>query len=334
LTNQGDLCILLSMTSPKTLQQAVIFFSNPDNCLAYFVARRWPNGVVCPTCGRDDVSFLAKQRKWQCKSSHTQRQFSAKVGTIFEDSPLGLDKWLMAVWMITNDKNGISSYEIHRAIGVTQKTAWFMAHRIRLAMQTGSFEKKMGGEGGECEADETFIGGKARNMHIATKKRRITGTGGKDKAAVMGILERGGEVRAMVVPDRKRTTLQAAVKNHVEAGSALYTDSLLSYNGLEGDYAHQVINHAVKYVDGRIHTNGLENFWSLLKRSIGGTYVSVEPFHLFRYLDEQAFRYNNRKDMKDGDRFSKVVSQVADKRVTYKELTGKTSGDEKTSFYN
>lgn len=321
-------------SAPKTLQQAILYFSNPDNCLQYIAVRRWPNGVICPTCGRDDVSFLAKQRKWQCKSAHTQRQFSVKVGTIFEDSPLGLDTWLVVVWMITNCKNGVSSYEIHRAVKVTQKTAWFMLQRIRLAMQTGSFAKKMGGEGGACEADETFIGGKARNMHIATKKRRITGTGGKDKAAVMGILERGGEVRAMVVPDRKRTTLQAAVKNHVEAGSALYTDSLLSYNGLEGDYAHQVINHAVKYVDGSIHTNGLENFWSLLKRSIAGTYVSVEPFHLFRYLDEQTFRFNNRKDMNDGDRFSKVVSQIKDKRVTYKELTGKTASSENTTLFN
>jgi transposase-like protein len=318
--------------SPNTLQEAILYFSNPANCLEYLVARRWPNGVICPTCGRDDVSFLDKQQKWQCKSRHTQRQFSAKVGTIFEDSPLGLDKWLCAVWMITACKNGVSSYEIHRAIGVTQKTAWFMLQRIRLAMQTGSFAKKIGGEGGHVEADETFIGGKARNMHIATRKRRITGTGGKDKAAVMGILERGGEVRAMVVLDRRRTTLQAAVKNHVEAGSALYTDALLSYNGLEGDYAHQVINHAVKYVDGMIHTNGIENFWSLLKRSLSGTYVSVEPFHLFRYLDEQAFRYNNRKDMNDGDRFSKVMSQVADKRVTYKELTGKTPKAEKLPF--
>lgn len=320
--------------SPKTLQQAILYFSNPDNCLQYIAVRRWPDGVICPTCGREDVSFLAKQRKWQCKSAHAQRQFSVKVGTIFEDSPLGLDKWLMTVWMVTNCKNGVSSYEIHRAIKVTQKTAWFMLQRVRLAMQTGSFAKKMGGDGGHVEADETFIGGKARNMHIAQKKRRITGTGGKDKAAVMGILERGGEVRAMVVPDRKRTTLQAAVKNHVEAGSALYTDSLLSYNGLEGDYAHQVINHAVKYVDGSIHTNGLENFWSLLKRSIAGTYVSVEPFHLFRYLDEQTFRFNNRKDMNDGERFSKVVSQVKDKRVTYKELIGKTDKEQGTPFVN
>jgi transposase-like protein len=320
--------------SPNTLQEAILYFSKPENCLEYLVVRRWPNGVVCPTCGREDVSFLEKQQKWQCKSAHTQRQFSAKVGTIFEDSPLGLDKWLMAVWMITACKNGVSSYEIHRAIGVTQKTAWFMLQRIRLAMQTGSFAKKMGGEGGHVEADETFIGGKARNMHIATRKRRITGTGGKDKTAVMGIIERGGEVRAMVVTDRRRTTLQAAVKNHVEAGSALYTDALLSYAGLESDYAHQVINHAVKYVDGLIHTNGIENFWSLLKRSLSGTYVSVEPFHLFRYLDEQSFRFNNRKDMNDGDRFSKVISQVKDKRVTYKELIGKTSGEEKTPFYN
>lgn len=320
--------------SPNTLQEAILYFSKPENCLEYLVVRRWPNGVICPTCGRDDVSFLEKQQKWQCKSAHTQRQFSAKVGTIFEDSPLGLDKWLMAVWMITACKNGVSSYEIHRAIGVTQKTAWFMLQRIRLAMQTGSFAKKMGGEGGHVEADETFIGGKARNMHIATRKRRITGTGGKDKTAVMGIIERGGEVRAMVVTDRRRTTLQAAVKNHVEAGTALYTDALLSYNGLEGDYAHQVINHAVKYVDGLIHTNGIENFWSLLKRSLSGTYVSVEPFHLFRYLDEQSFRFNNRKDMNDGDRFSKVISQVSDKRVTYKELTGKTASSSNTPFFN
>src|SRR6267143_1116838 len=148
-------------TSPKTLQEAIIYFSNPDNCLSYLVASRWPNGVICPTCGRDDVTFLAKQKKWQCKSAHKQRQFSAKVGTIFEDSPLGLDKWLTAVWLITNAKKGISSYEVHRAIGVTQKTGWFMLQRIRLAMQNGSVVKM----GGTCEADETYIGAKARYMH-------------------------------------------------------------------------------------------------------------------------------------------------------------------------
>jgi transposase-like protein len=314
------------MEQPTTLQQAIVFFSDPDNCLNYMVARRWPDGVFCPTCGRIDVKFLENQRKWQCKSVHPRRQFSVKVGTIFEDSPLGLDKWLMAVWMLTNCKNGVSSYEIHRAIGVTQKSAWFMMHRIRLAMQTGSFEKKFSGE---TEADETFIGGKARNMHIDVKERRITGTGGKDKVAVMGILERGGEVRTKVVADRKKATLQGEIKKHVQAGAALYTDALLSYEGLASEYAHEVIDHAVKYVDGHVHTNGIENFWSLLKRGLSGTYISVEPFHLFRYLDEQAFRFNTRKDLNDGDRFSMVASRVAGKRLTYKELTGKLADDHK-----
>jgi transposase-like protein len=317
------------MKAPQTLQEAIIYFANPDNCLSYMVAHRWPNGVVCPTCGREDVSYLANQKKWQCKSAHAKRQFTAKVGTIFEDSPIGLDKWLSAVWIITSAKNGVSSCEIARSLGVTQKTAWFMLHRIRTAMANGSMMKLGGPGGGEVEADETFIGGKARNMHLSKRARRITGTGTKDKVAVMGILERGGQVRTMVVPNRKRAALHAEVKKHVEAGAALYTDALLSYQGLAGDYAHQVVDHAVQYVNGRVHTNGLENFWSLLKRGINGTYVSVEPFHLFRYLDEQSFRYNNRatKDnpLNDADRFSAVLSQVAGKRLTYAEVTGKVS---------
>jgi len=307
-------------SEPKTLQEAIVYFSNPDNCLNYLVVRRWPKGIVdCPRCGSTEVYFLPSRRLWECKIKHPQRQFSIKVGTIFEDSPLGLDKWLMATWMIANCKNGISSYEIHRAIKITQKSAWFMMHRIRKAMQTGTFIKFVG----EVEVDETFIGGKARNMHIAQRKRRITGTGTKDKVAVMGILQRGAEVRTVVVDDRKKKTLQAEVKEHVEAGAALYSDELKSYDGLEGEYAHQVINHAVAYVDGKIHTNTLENFWSLLKRGLHGTYVSVEPFHLFRYLDEQAFRYNNRKPLDDAGRFSLVVSQIVGKRLTYADLTGK-----------
>jgi transposase-like protein len=313
------------MKAPKTLQEAIIYFADADNCLRYMVAHRWPDGVICPICGRTDVTYLTTQRKWQCKSGHAKRQFTVKVGTIFEESALGLDKWLPAVWIITSAKNGVSSCEIARSLGVTQKTAWFMLHRIRKAMQTGSMMKLGGNGGGEVEADETFIGGKARNMHLNVKQRRITGTGTKDKTAVMGILERGGEVRTMVVASRKKITLQSEVKKHVEAGAALYTDALLSYEGLATDYAHKVVDHAVEYVNGRVHTNGLENFWSLLKRGINGTYVSVEPFHLFRYLDEQTFRYNNRKDMNDSDRFSVVLSQVAGKRLTYAEVTGKVS---------
>jgi transposase-like protein len=307
----------------KTLQEAVIYFSNPANCLDYMRAWRWPDGVVkCPTCGSKKVKFLGNQGRWQCSSHHTKRQFSAKVGTIMEDSPIGLDKWLVAMWLIVNCKNGISSCEIARALGVTQKTAWFMDHRIRLSMRDDYAAKKIGGNGGEVEVDETFIGGKARNMHVSKRARRITGTGGKDKVAVMGLLERGGEVRTAIIPSRKKAVLQAEVKKHVEAGSALYTDALLSYEGLASEYAHQVVDHAVEYVNGRIHTNGLENFWSLLKRGISGTYVSVEPFHLFRYLDEQSFRYNNRKTT-DAQRFRMALQGIVGRRVTYQTLTGK-----------
>jgi transposase-like protein len=311
-------------TEPKTLQQAILYFADFENCKKFMAEIRWPDGVVrCPQCGSDNVTYLAKARVWKCYGDHPCAKFSLKTGTIFEDSPLPLDKWVTAVWLIVDCKNGISSYEVARDLGVSQKSAWHMMHRIRFALHGGSFEKFSG----EVEADETFIGGKARNMHVAQRKRRITGTGGKDKTAVMGILERGGKVRTIVIPNRKKSALQTEVKKHVEAGAALYTDALLSYDGLEGDYAHQVIDHAVKYVDGKVHTNGLENFWSLLKRGINGTYVSVEPFHLFRYLDEQSFRYNNRatpdNPMGDFDRFKMAMCQIVGKRLTWNQLTGK-----------
>ena len=305
---------------PQSLQEAIIYFSNPDNCIAYLIERRWPMGVVCPSCGSMKVTFNPSRRLWQCSTHHSKRQFSVKVGTIMEDSAIGLDKWLTAMWLITNCKNGVSSYEVARDVKVTQKSAWFMLHRIRLALQDDFFGSKLSGE---VEVDETFIGGKARNMHVSERKRRITGTGGRDKTAVVGILERGGQVRASVIPNRRKTVLQEQVRKHVTAGAALYTDALLSYSGLAGDYAHQVVDHASQYVDGRVHTNGLENFWSLLKRGVAGTYVSVEPFHLFRYLDEQMFRFNNRKDLKDADRFDIAVTQIVGKRLTFAELTGK-----------
>jgi transposase-like protein len=303
---------------PNTLQNAILYFANPDNCREYLVAHRWPDGVTCPRCGSTKVLFQPKYNRWQCGSKHDLRQFTSKTGTIFEESPLGLDKWLLAMWQVVNCKNGVSSYEIAKAIGVTQKSAWFMDHRIRCALGMVPTDKLTG----EVEADETFIGGKARNMHVSKRQRRITGTGGKDKTAVMGIMERGGKVRTVVIPNRKKKALQEEVKKHVEAGAALYTDALLSYDGLASDYAHQVVDHALQYVDGRIHTNSLENFWSLLKRGISGTYVSVEPFHLFRYLDEQTYRYNNRK-LTDGERFSIAVSGIVGKRLTFDQLTGK-----------
>ncbi len=310
----------MKKNQPKTLQEAIIYFADEGNAIEYLRSRRWPDSkAICPICGSDDVRYISTRRLWECKARHLKRQFSIKVGTIFEGSPIKLSKWMCAVWMLTNCKNGVSSYEIHRALGVTQKTAWFMLQRIRLAMQD---EDDGGTLDGEVEVDETFIGGKARNMHKDKRAKKITGTGGKDKAIVFGMLERGGRAKAKVIKSRKRYELQAEIRKTVRSGSSIFSDELKSYDGLATDYEHAVINHAVKYADGNVHTNGMENFWSLLKRGLRGTYVSVEPFHLFRYLDEQCFRFNFRKDWNDAERFDIVLGRVANKKLTYAELTG------------
>jgi transposase-like protein len=319
---------MANASEPKTLQQAIVYFNDPDNCLNFLIARVFRDGVFCPRCGSHEARFLAKRRIWECKAKHEKRQFSIKVGTIFEDSPISLDKWLVAIWMIANCKNGVSSYEIHRAIGVTQKSTWFMMHRIRLALDLGTFHKLGGGPENPVEVDETFVGGKLRNMHKDKKVIYNKRGGAFGKAIVMGLLDRGrGEVRAKVVADISRHTLQPQVEKEVKFGATVYTDELTGYQNLRSKYAHDVINHTEAYVRGRIHTNGIENFWALLKRGIGGTYVAVEPFHLERYVDEQVFRYNNRatvdNPMNDFDRFSLAVSNIVGKRVTYKELTGK-----------
>src|SRR5216683_886743 len=308
--------------TPQTLQDALRYFSDFDNCQRTMIELRWPDGKVrCPYCKSEKVVYLPSGRVWKCYTKHPRRKFSLKVGTIFEDSPIGLDKWFTAMWLLSNCKNGVSSYEIARDIHVTQKTAWFMDHRIRLAMHAGSFDKMTG----EVEADETFIGGLARFMH-KDQKARITGTGGAGKVAVMGLLERHGpdkhsRVKAKRGPHVQHDTLQKAIHANVELGSEMFTDAWVGYGGLEPAYTHKVIDHAEAYVKGNVHTNGIENFWSLLKRGLKGTYISVEPFHLFRYLDEQAFRYNNRKTH-DGDRFARVLGRIAGKWLTYKELTG------------
>jgi transposase-like protein len=284
---------------------------------------RWPDGKVrCPYCNSENVVYLPSGRVWKCYTKHPRRKFSLKVGTIFEDSPIGLDKWFTAMWLLANCKNGVSSYEIARDIHVTQKTAWFMLHRIRLAMNAGSFDKMTG----EVEADETFIGGLARFMH-KDQKAKITGTGGAGKVAVMGLLERHGpdkhsRVKAKVVRNVQRDTLQKEIREHVNPGSEMFTDAFVGYSGLKPEYAHKVIDHAEAYVKGNIHTNGIENFWSLLKRGLKGTYISVEPFHLFRYVDEQAFRFNNRKTT-DGARFVEALGNVTGRRLTYQHLIGK-----------
>jgi transposase-like protein len=313
---------------PDTLHDAIKYFANDDNAFGFMKSIRWPDGVVkCPRCGSTEVFFLSTRKIWKCKAKHEKQQFSIKVGTVLEDSPIALDKWLCAFWLIANAKNGISSYEISRSIGVTQKTAWFMLHRIRLAMQDGSIEKFSG----RVEADETFIGGIARNMHADKKAQRKQGRGSIGKVAVMGLLERNApdkasRVKVRVVRNVRRAGLQREIRETVVEGSEIFTDELRSYTGLQRDYIHKVINHAECYAKGHVHTNGLENFWSLLKRGIKGTYVSIEPFHLFRYLDEQSFRFNERKD-NDAGRFVKVVSGVIGKGLRYAKLIGKTGGD-------
>lgn len=309
---------------PRTLLEAIKYFADPDVALATMVELRWPNGVHCPTCGRSDVKFITTRRLWECKEKHPRRQFSAKVGTVFEDSPLGLDKWFAALWMVANCKNGISSYEMARALGITQKSAWFLDHRIRLAMKAGSIVKM----DGEVEADESYLGGKVGNMHKwrRDKIKATVGRGNTGKSTVMGIIQRkrgnrSSKVKATHIPDAKGVTLRQEIFKHVEPGSKLYTDAWQAYRGLVGDFQHEIVDHSVEYVRGVVHTNGVENFWSLLKRTIRGTYVSVEPFHLGRYLDEQSWRFNER-DKDDGERFRAVLSSVAGKRLTYKELTG------------
>jgi transposase-like protein len=305
---------------PETLQMVILYFQDPDRALQFAVRMRWPEGVTCPRCECDKVYFIASRRNWECKGC--KKHFSVKVGTIMEDSPIGLDKWMCAMWLLGNCKNGISSYEISRDLNITQKTAWFLLHRIRLVMQAGSMEKKLCGT---VEADETFVGGRAKFMHAERRAREIVGRGTVGKTIVMGVLERHGEARVKVVETRRKKDVQAEVRKHVEPGSNLYTDALKSYDGLE-EFEHEFIDHAVEYVRGKVHTNGMENFWSLFKRALKGTYVSVEPFHLQAYADEQAFRFNNRAG-DDADRFRAMASNMTGKRLTYAQLTGKTADD-------
>jgi transposase-like protein len=318
---------------PETLSEAIKYFADLDTSTQFMAAIRWPDGrVSCPRCQSSDMVYTATRRLWRCRAC--QCQPSVKVGTIFEESPIPLQKWLPALWMLVSCKNGVSSYEIHRALGVSQKTAWFMLHRLRVVLKQQNPGLKIGGEGSEVEVDETFVGGKMKNMH-KEKQNRVralnqygTAAGVIGKTVVMGMLDRNArQIRAQVVPNVERLTLQNAVLNTVEHGTNVYTDQAPAYQRLSKTYVHEVVNHAETYVRGRVHTNGLENFWSLLKRNLAGTYVCVEPFHLERYVDEQVFRFNNRgtreNPLKDSDRFLLALSQVAGKRLTFAELTGK-----------
>lgn len=317
----------MSGGNPKTSVEAIRVFSDEGVALNFMAGLRWGSmeKACCPRCGSIRVRFISTRRVWECREKHVgqPKRFSIKTNTVMEDSPLPLGTWLVAIWLEANAKNSISSYELHRSLGITQKSAWFMQQRIRLAMQSGDFFKQLTGT---VEVDETYIGGLARNMHAKRRKRVVTGTGGAGKAVVMGLLERHGEVRTVVVENNSGKTLKPIVRRHVTPGAMLMTDQLGAYNGLDAEYVHGVINHAECYVRGTVHTNGLENFWSLFKRCIKGTHISVEPFHLFRYLDAETYRFNNRK-MDDCARFLGVVQSMAGKRLTYKTLIGQEQSE-------
>jgi transposase-like protein len=333
---------VFAMEHIKTLQQAIQHFADRENCRRFMVFVRWPDGTPrCPYCGSSKLTWLANANVYRCYGDHKKQKFSLKVGTVFEDSPIGLDKWLPAVWLLCNSKNGISSYELSRALGVTQKTAWFMLHRIRLAMESRSFVKMGGPASAPIEVDETFIGGKIGNMHRRKVRSKYLGApvqGSSAKAIVMGLRDRESrKIRAQVIPNIRRDTLQNMILDNVEKKSKVYTDQFHGYYDLaEKDFVHETVNHMQEYVRGQVHTQGIENFWSLLKRGLKGTYVAVEPFHLDRYVTEQVFRYNNRatKDnpLTDADRFVLAASQIQGKRLTYAELTGKVSGASQEPF--
>lgn len=317
------------MYIPKTLVEAVKYYSDEQVCIDAVASLRWPDGKpVCPKCGTAEGDrkhyWLATQKRWKCYSC--RKQFSVKVDSVFEDSPLGLDKWLVALWMLCNCKNGVSSHEIAREIGIAQKNAWHLLHRLRVVLQMPEDEKL----GGIVAMDETFVGGKVSNMSHAKRKK----LGGKKrgvvgKTIVVGMLERNGRVRTEVVLERTQQTLHALVQKHLDPTATLVSDEWGGYKGAHLN--HEIVNHAAdEYARGMITTNGIENYWSLLKRALGGTYISVEPFHLFRYMDEQAFRFNHRatkgRHFNNSDRFAIALSQIAGKRLTWNMLTGKEEG--------
>jgi len=316
-------------TQPKTLTEAIRYYSNQQTCIDAVASLRWPDGKpVCPKCntveGERKHYWLNAQKRWKCYSC--RKQFSVKVGSVFEDSALSLDIWLIALWMLCNCKNGVSSYEIGRATGIAQKSAWFVLQRLRLVLKDVQPVPMGAGEANPVEMDECFIGGKPKNMHRSRRLKLKLGTNGyAEKTAVFGMLERGSrQVRATVIPNVKRETLQKKILENVGFGATVYTDGWPGYDGLKGaEFIHETVNHMEEYVRGQVSTQAIENFWSCLKRTLNGTYVAVEPFHMERYLDEQMFRFNNRIGMNDGDRFAKALSQVGGKRLTYAELTGK-----------
>lgn len=309
--------------SPKTLIEAVRCFADPDVCHAYMVKLKYPDGrITCPACGSDKVGNIATRRMLRCNAKGCRKQFSAKVGTIFEDSPLPLSHWFVAVWCLANFKMGISSCELARTLDITQKTAWFMLHRIRLGMKTATFQRLHG----VVESDETYVGGLAANMHAKVRERKIRGRGPMGKSIVHGLLERNSDkkaqdsqVQASVIPDTEAATLLPIIRRQVDPLAVVCSDASASYAGLGERFIHRWIDHASRYVAGKVHVNGIENFWALLKRAIKGTYVACAPYHLTAYVDEEVWRFNNRR-FDDGTRFERIMACVLGRRITYRLL--------------
>ena len=306
-------------THPATLAEAVRAYADPAVANAAMAAMRWPEGIVCPRCGGREHYAIKTRHAWQCKAC--KRQFTVKVGSIMEDSPIAVGDWLVAMWLMVNARNGISSYEIARSVGVTQKSAWFMAHRIRHAMMAGSLDKL----DGEVEIDQTFIGPDKRKMNAESRERFEAIPAGRERVIVQTVVERGGDVRSRVIRDTSRSTIHDGIRAVVEPGAKLYTDEHASYDRLDG-YERESVNHGEgQYRDGEAYTNTVEGTFNLFKRCVRGTWVAISPTHAGRYLAEQDTRYNVRK-LKDGQRAAIVGGMVGGRRMTYAKLTARRGG--------
>lgn len=296
----------------NTLPEFLAYFKDEGTCRKRFAAIRFRNGEYCPHCGHTEIYTFKGGRRYRC--AKCRKDFTIITGTVFGESKVSLQKWFTAIYLLSTTSKGISSVQLAKHVGVTQKTGWFMDHRIRKAL------KENGGQlFGVCEADETYVGGLAKAMHA--DKRAKQGTGGVGKAIVMGIVQRGGSVKAGVIEKTDSPTLHGQIHKHVEPGTTIYTDSWRGYRGLHSHFAHEVVDHAVSHARGELHTNSIESFWALFKRGYVGIYHQMSRKHLQRYVDEFVFRFNRRDNLMQ-DQFSDVVANVTEStRLPYRELT-------------
>lgn len=300
----------------SNLTQLTEYFSDKQKCVEYLTNLRWAGNVTCTFCGHDKVYELKGANK-RFKCAKCRQQFSAIKGTIFENSPISLQTWFVAVYILTAHKKGISSVQLATDLGVTQKTAWFMAHRIRFALKVKSFDTQMDGI---IQADETFMGGKNKNRHADKKVPESQGRSVKDKTPVLGMVDDEGNVRTHVIPNTQAKTIKPIIEKMVKSGSIVVTDEWQAYRQLRMNYIHVVVNHNEgKYVNGPYSTNRIEGFWSILKRGVYGIYHQVSAKHLHRYCDEFSYRYNSRQ-IKANERFEATIQDTHSCRLTYKEL--------------